>query len=160
MDEKLRRFLELPDEAEIAARKAQFDTTFRQIFSASFPVKEPPLLLRAIVECNTWFVAIQAETEQNFAFIHAKAGQYRSALPDEKTKNKRPKGRGGTLLPIHGEQPLQPTIALDGRVLVRALLPEIDGLLLHLPDRVPKELNRAYFAELTALTDAFDLKKG
>ncbi len=159
MDEKLRRFLELPDEAEIKARHTQFDAKIRDIFAVTLQKKGLPPLLRAIVECNAWFVAVQTEADKSFAFVHAKAGQYRLALPDEKTKNKRPKGRGGRLLPIYARAPEQPTIILDGRALVRALSPEIDGLLLHLPERAPKELSRESFAQLTALADEFDLEK-
>jgi hypothetical protein len=159
MDENLARFLGLPSEAEIAANRKLFDETLKQIFLSALNDNAGPPLLRAIVDNDSWFVAVKPDN--SFDVMEVEPKEYRTAIEPATTaeQKKKPRGVGGRLLPLYAEQPEHPTRQLDGRALVRTLTEEIDGLLLHLPEKAPRELGREFFAELTDLADAFNLEE-
>jgi hypothetical protein len=62
------------------------------------------------------------------------------------------------MVPVYAEE-LDPCAArLDGRTLVRSIPEGVDGLLFHLPDRPPVEVDDAFFPTLRGLAEAWDLE--
>ncbi len=154
-------------EEENAARQEIFNAKLQEIFAAAFhdPTKAArSASLRAIVDNDEWFVPLKSDGSLDVTEVEA--GKYRLAIEDEdapsgqKAQKKRKKqGRGGPLLFCYAAAPDRPAVQLDGRALARALPPEVAGLLLHRPDKAPRELGRELFPELIALADAFDLEE-
>jgi hypothetical protein len=122
-------------------------------------VTSPPLL-RAIVETEVWHVPVLPEGR--FLTTNAAAGRYRRAIEAEpqsvKGKRRRRDGEGGVLLPVYAREPAEPSVMLDGRALVRAIPDEVNGLLLYLPERAPRELGTAHFPLLRGLAEAAALE--
>src|SRR5690349_1597729 len=113
-DENLRKFLGLPGEGEKAAASEAFQQKLSEIFAASLPDTRTQDFIRAIVECESWFVPLKPDN--SFASIEAKKGKYRAAIdPHNEQTSKNKGGVGGRLLPIYDHAPDVPSTLLDGR---------------------------------------------
>jgi hypothetical protein len=153
-------------EAQRTRQQELFDTQLKQFWlqakrEADRAEPNRAHILRAIVDGDTWFVAVKPDG--SFEATDVEAGAYPLladpdvAAPNPDAKQTR-QGQGGRLLPLYAAPPDHPTVQTDGRTLARALPKDIAGLLLHLPDRAPQELRQECFADLVALADAFDLE--
>jgi hypothetical protein len=153
-------------EAEKAAASKIFEATLKEIFLAGLPSTATADALRSVVESDLWFVPIR--DDGSFDVVDTAAEKYRLAIDPEadgatpnashKKKKRKKNGKGGRLLPIYAQEPDRLAVRLDGRALVRAIAEDVTGLLLHLPDRSPRELGQEFFADLRELADACDLE--
>jgi hypothetical protein len=145
-------------EEQEARQRELWDARLKELFLGPGAPPTPAEVLRAVVECDAWFVA--AGPEGAIELEEVKPGRYDSAVgaPSERVKSNRKTGRGGRLLRVYGEKPDRPTVPMDGRALARALPDDADGLLLYQSDRAARELGREHFAALRALATACELE--
>lgn len=156
-EENLRKVLGLPSEDEKAAASEAFQQKLFEIFAASLPDTSTQNFIRAIVECESWFVPLKPDN--SFETIEAKKGKYRTAIdPHNEQTSKNKWGAGGRLLPIYDSAPGRLSVTLDGRALSRALTTDFDGLLIHQNEESPRELEREYFADLKSVAISCDFE--